>query len=263
MYSPRERVQVVKEDRRTLQALARIIDLDGGQNEGFMDEKAQEVTKEEVSGVETPVQDSNALIIESKGRKFDVSTEVGRAQLKGYMDAVSELTGRLSNEVGSTRKENALLKSKVNVIPKNELRAQQQALIDEGRVLEAIDLANEYAETVQMKVKQEMTEKELFEAYWDSRRDQLGSLDKDMAKSYIFTNYKDEMYEVPSIAEFFDSVLLPKVAKVAPKAPSVEKQTEVFTTAIANPGKAPEAKKEEKKDEKKASWNDTIKEFGF
>lgn len=229
-----------------------------------MDEKAQEVVNEVATEAKAAENDSNSLIIESKGRKFDVSTEIGRAQLKGYMDAVSELTGKLSNEVGATRKENALLKTKVAVPSKQELRAKQQALIDEGRVMEAIDLANEYAETVQMKVQQERTEQELFEAYWDSRQEQLGALDRDMAKSYIFSNYRDEMYQVPSITEFFDSVLLPKATKVMPKGPKAEKkaQTEVFTTVSANPVKAPE-KKEEKKEEPKASWNDALKEFGF
>jgi hypothetical protein len=98
------------------------------------------------------------------------------------------------------------------------------------------------------KTEQERQENEFWDEYKRSRSELFEVFPEDVAKTYVFANYKDQLYNVDDPFGLVDSILQPKVAKI--KRPIEAKTAAPEVPVSLGTGKAPApAKKSREEDE--------------
>lgn len=182
--------------------------------------------KEEQSG-----QADETLIFETVGgRKFDLKTAEGRAGLKAFQDALSFTAGKLSNEVGSLRKAQAPFQKlglKVETTDEAQLAVTAKKLVEEGKLEDAFGLMFSELQNSRRKLEQERQENQFWSEYTKLRSDLFSVFPEDVAKTYVFANYREKLYEVEDPYALVDSILEPKVSRLKAPQPKVEPVVEV------------------------------------
>lgn len=157
------------------------------------------------------------------GKKFDISTVEGKNQLQGFIQGLSHVTGKLSNEVGTLRKETAPFKKlgvKAETTDEAQLAIKLKSLTDEGRTDEAFGLLFNELKATRLKNERERDANQFWDEYKRSRSDLFEMLPEDVAKTYVFANYGEQLYEVEDPYALIDSILEPKVSRFKKSAPS-------------------------------------------
>lgn len=232
-----------------------------------MENKENETASEEIAEQEVTETNSEDLF-EFQGRQFDLSTQEGKIGLKAYMDAFSAVTGKVSNELGSLRKEVAPLrkfKTKVDTPDKAGVINKVSKLYEDGNYEEAINEMFGYVDNREAELNQSKAEDNFWKDYKSSRAEMFNDLDEDLAKSYVFSNYRDALYDAEDPGALIDAVLQPKVKKspVSKPAAPVASEEPLATVGQSKVSTSKGKTDSKEKDEKDVSMEDVYKQFNF
>lgn len=165
------------------------------------------------------------------GRKFDLSSAEGRAGLKAFQDALSFAAGRASNEVGTLRKELAPFKKlgmNVETTDEAALATKVKGFVDEGQLDKAFEFMFSELQATRKKSEIASQEEKFWNGFVKSHSDLFEAFDEDVAKTYVFANYREAIWESEDPYSLVNSILEPKVSKFKQSTKSiVEKPVEV------------------------------------
>lgn len=182
---------------------------------------------------------SDDNIIEFQGRTFNVSTPEGRAAHRAFLDGLSHVLGKVANENGQLKKAVAPFKKlglNAETMDEASLAKRVAKLKEDGNVEEAIGLMFSELQTFRQKTEQEKAEDAFWKNYAANRREVVDALDEEIARTYVFSNYRDQLYEAEDPYQLVDSILMPKAAKRI-KAPEQKKEQEPVVSASLGAGK--------------------------
>jgi hypothetical protein len=228
-----------------------------------MEKDTQEVHTEQPQAEETKIDQ----ILEAAGRKFDLYTEVGRVGLKNFVEGLSYVTGKLSNEVGDLRKEVAPLRkyslTDANVDDVAIMQAVEKHRAN-GEEDEAIRLLFEYNKQVQKSLRGDMEFERLFSDYLVQNpgvRDNMDASDIDIYKDYIRRNHMEQLVKANNPFDVLDSVLGRKSKAKAAPAEKKEDTDSAYATVGAGRAVSPPQKTEAKDEPKRKTFNEVLDEL--
>lgn len=192
--------------------------------------------KEDNKATEAPVTD----IVTYNGKEFDLASEAGRNQLKGYLEATSQ---------GYSRKANENHDIKISLgMPKtasiDEVKAKIAALKAEGRDEEAEQATVDLAVQTQAKLdemERRRIEEEWFEQYKAHRPEFFEVLPEALAKDALFGKYGYALHTHANPVVYADQILSSYM-------PSDEPKASVGASKAAPVREEPSPKKEEPED---------------
>lgn len=187
--------------------------------------------------VESSQEDSQEQVFFSwKNRSFKTQDE-----LSSFLEGMALSQGKASQENDQLKREIEpfrKLGAQPKTIDQADLAKKVVALAEEGRHEEAIKLQFDYTNQILAGVAQEKAEDAFWREYTGSRQDIFEHLPEDMARDYVFKNYRDELYNQPDQFEFLDRVLKPKVSKfIKPEAKASD--SDVFSPIAKGKSGAP------------------------
>lgn len=207
----------------------------------------KETQEQGASGVKE--QETNDSLVEFGGKSFDVSTAEGKMQLKYWAEAFTTAYGKMGQKVGELTKEVEPLRKfgvKKATPDKVALLKEVDSLYAEGRHEDAIRRVFDYADQLTAQTEYQREKDRFWNEYKSTRQDIFDSLDEELAKNYLFSNYEDKLVESDDPFGLADRVLKPKIKS---KQPKVETKVEEVAYATQKGGVAasPISKKEEPK----------------
>jgi hypothetical protein len=241
----------------------------GRTGENMSDEQTAAAEGAVEETVEPKVEDKpNELLFETVGgRKFDLSSEQGRRDLRNFQDGLSYVAGKNAQVAGELQKE-------VEPLRKYNLKS---VTLDEVSILKKIEehrgqgdhaaadaLAIEYTRQIKADAKRETEKERLWSNYKASNQDIFEVLPEDMAKDYVFRTYEKQLEEEKDPEGLIDRVLRPKVAKhIKPREtsipPAILGKSSVAGAADVKSGIATTTA--EKKDQPASEWTKLMREF--
>lgn len=178
-------------------------------------------------------------IIEFQGRTFNVGTPEGRAAHRAFLDGLSHVLGKVANENGQLKKAVAPFKKlglNAETVDEASLATKVAKMQEEGNFQEAIGLLFTEFQQIRRKTEQEKAEDAFWRNYVAARPEVVDALDEDIARTYVFSNYRDQLYEAEDPVQLVDSILMPKAAKRI-KAPEPKSKQEPVVPASLGSGK--------------------------
>lgn len=178
-------------------------------------------------------------IIEFQGRTFNVGTPEGRAAHRAFLDGLSHVLGKVANENGQLKKAVAPFKKlglNAETVDEASLATKVAKMQEEGNFQEAIGLLFTEFQQIRRKTEQEKAEDAFWRNYVAARPEVVDALDEDIARTYVFSNYRDQLYEAEDPVQLVDSILMPKAAKRI-KAPESKSKQEPVVPASLGSGK--------------------------
>jgi len=235
-----------------------------------MDQQATDVSTDTTTTPAVETVKTAPQMIPIYGRQFDVSTEEGRTHLRLWAEAHESARGSLANEVGQLRKEVEPLRKynlKDATLDEVSIATKVDQYRAEGNHLEADKLMFEYSRQVQAVAAQGREEDRLWQDYKSSNPKVFEFLPEDMAKKYIFSEYREALYKSDNPFGLIDSILKPKVSKFLSE-PGVQKEA---PAAVAGAGSAAASKAATSvgaqasttQDKKPGAWDAMLDELGF
>lgn len=222
----------------------------------------EESGKPDSKEVAPPASAIQPKIFKVFGREFDISSDQGTKDASLWAEAHESARGRMAQEIGTLRKEVEPLRKynlKQATLDEMDLRKKVSSLREEGNHLEADNLLFEYGKQTRLASEAALEKERLWEDYCRSRPEIFESIDRDLAKAYVFSNYGKTIEDEEDPAALIDRVLKPKASKVKP-------QEKPVVPAVLGSGSAPDqiSKPKEKEEEKGPSaMQKVLEEFGF
>ena len=204
--------------------------------------------------VEAP-QEANVITI--KGKTFDISTEKGRDQLQGYMEATTELASKKANEAHDLKQalepyRNYQLKD--DSLNLDDIRNKAAQLKAEGDVEGATELLTELT----IKLGEQQKQARIAKIRSDFVRDYLSTrpdvnLSAEMVETFAFGRYEQEILSAEDKFGFMDRILQPHVSQSASKAKETNEEADGFVQTLGQgSGQAPKAAKADEEPTKDA-----------
>ena len=181
-------------------------------------EETKQVQEQDVSEPKQP--ENNDNLVEFGGKSFDISTAEGKMQLKYWAEAFTSAYGKMGQKIGEYSKEvEPLRKFGIKKITpdKAAILKEVDALYSDGKHEDAIRRVFDYADQLTAQSEYQREKDRFWSEYRDSRQELFKSLDEDIAKTYVFANYEEKLFESDDPFALVDRVLKPKVKQTTPK----------------------------------------------
>lgn len=163
-------------------------------------------TKEPKVTEETETQEETSRIVTVNGRDFDISTDEGFHQLKGYTEATSRMASTKANE---NHKLATMLAKEKSTTP-DEIKAQIASLRENGEDEKAdqltVDLAIQSKNEIES-FRQTQAEEMFFQEYKASRPEIFESIPEGLAKDVLLKAHREALYTVEDPVAYADQIL--------------------------------------------------------
>lgn len=173
-------------------------------------------------------EESQPIIVEFMGKKFDVSTEKGRIEQKAWADAFGYMHGRQTNELGEKRKFYDRFKAVTDTKEFGKAVQEAKDSGDTDRLAELLLVQQQNFKSQLMEdLRKERANEKVWKKYFDSRKGLVDQLDEDYIKDFSEKNLG--IFQAENPFEVLDSYWLPKMK--SQKEFSEATPVEVETTA--------------------------------
>jgi hypothetical protein len=206
-------------------------------------------------------------ILKIHGKEFDISTDDGLKQAQYWGEAVSTLAGRQSNEIGELRREVEPLR-KYNLTRPDfdeiEITQKVEKLRAEGEHVEADRLMFELYRQTKLDTEVQREEDRLWSDYRASRPELFQRLPEDMARDYVFNNYRVELRGEADPFSLLDRILKPKASRIEPSQQSSSEPAATLGAGASAPSTTPAPEAESAATEEgDGAWDTALTELGF
>lgn len=159
------------------------------------------------------------IVIKGPKGEFDVSTAEGKAQLEGYLKALSETSGRLAQEKDVAQKERDALQRQYDLSSANvditEAKKRAAEMRDQGASDQEMD--GFWIEFNQQSVKQ-ASKGNQFDLLWSDYKNQrpgvfnnMNTLEQDMYKNHVRQTYLNRLQAEQNQFQFLDQIFEDKI----------------------------------------------------